>query len=39
MGTPEEIARIVTFLASPASSVITGANIVADNGYTKGVRY
>lgn len=39
MGTPEEVARIVAFLASPASSLITGANIVADNGFTKGVRY
>jgi len=39
MGTPEEVARIVTFLASPASSLVTGANIVADNGFTKGVRY
>ncbi len=39
MGTPDEVARIVTFLASPASSLITGANVVADNGFTKGVRY
>jgi NAD(P)-dependent dehydrogenase (short-subunit alcohol dehydrogenase family) len=39
MGTPEEVARVVTFLASPASSLVTGANIVADNGFTKGVRF
>jgi 3-oxoacyl-[acyl-carrier protein] reductase len=39
MGTPDEVARIVAFLASPASSLITGANVVADNGFTKGVRY
>jgi NAD(P)-dependent dehydrogenase (short-subunit alcohol dehydrogenase family) len=39
MGTPDEVARIVAFLASPASSLITGANVVADNGYTKGVRF
>jgi NAD(P)-dependent dehydrogenase (short-subunit alcohol dehydrogenase family) len=39
MGTPEEVARIVVFLASPASSLMTGANVVADNGFTKGVRY
>ena len=39
MGSPEEVARVVTFLASPAASLVTGANVVADNGYTKGVRY
>jgi NAD(P)-dependent dehydrogenase (short-subunit alcohol dehydrogenase family) len=39
MGTPEEVARVVTFIASPAASLITGANVVADNGFTKGVRY
>jgi len=38
-GTPEEVARVVCFLASPAASLITGANVVADNGFTKGVRY
>ncbi len=38
-GTPEEVARVVTFLASPAASLVTGANVVADNGFTKGVRY
>jgi len=39
MGTPDEVARVVAFLASPASSLMTGANVVADNGFTKGVRY
>jgi NAD(P)-dependent dehydrogenase (short-subunit alcohol dehydrogenase family) len=39
MGTPEEVARVVVFLASPVSSVMTGANVVADNGFTKGIRY
>ena len=38
-GVPEEVARLVAFLASPAASLITGANVVADNGFTKGVRY
>jgi NAD(P)-dependent dehydrogenase (short-subunit alcohol dehydrogenase family) len=38
-GTPEEIARVVAFLASPAASIITGANVVADNGYTKRVQF
>ncbi len=39
MGTPEEVARAVTFLASPAASLITGANLVADGGFTKRVNY
>ncbi len=39
MGAPEEVARVVVFLASPAASLITGANVVADNGFTKGVRF
>jgi 3-oxoacyl-[acyl-carrier protein] reductase len=38
MGTPEEIARVVVFLASPAASVVTGVNVVADNGFTKRVQ-
>ena len=39
MGTPEEVARAVAFLASPAASLITGANLVADGGFTKRVAY
>ena len=38
MGTPEEVARVVAFLASPAASLVTGANIIADNGFTKRVQ-
>jgi 3-oxoacyl-[acyl-carrier protein] reductase len=38
MGTPEEIARVIVFTASPAASLVTGANIVADNGFTKRVQ-
>jgi 3-oxoacyl-[acyl-carrier protein] reductase len=38
MGSVEEIARVVVFVASPAASLITGANIVADNGFTKRVQ-
>ncbi len=37
MGTPEEVARLVAFVASPAGSLITGSNLVADNGFTKRV--
>lgn len=38
MGTPEEVANVVAFLASPAASLVTGTNVVADNGYTKRVQ-
>jgi NAD(P)-dependent dehydrogenase (short-subunit alcohol dehydrogenase family) len=39
MGTPEEVARVVAFVASPAGNLIAGSNIVADNGFTKRVQF
>jgi NAD(P)-dependent dehydrogenase (short-subunit alcohol dehydrogenase family) len=39
MGTPDEVARVVVFLASPAASLVTGANVVVDGGFTKRVQY
>ncbi len=38
MAQPEEIARGVVFLASPASSFTTGTNLVIDGALTKGVQ-
>jgi NAD(P)-dependent dehydrogenase (short-subunit alcohol dehydrogenase family) len=34
MATPEEIARMMVFLASPAAGFMTGAIVMADGGYT-----
>lgn len=37
IGTPEEFAALVTFLASEKASYITGASIQIDGGYYKGI--
>jgi 3-oxoacyl-[acyl-carrier protein] reductase len=38
MGTPQEMANAVAFIASPRASFITGANLVVDGALTKGVQ-
>ncbi len=37
LGRPEDVARAVTFLASPAANFITGANLVVDGAITRRV--
>lgn len=39
MGSPEEVARVVAFVASPAAALVSGSNIVADRGFTKRVQF
>lgn len=38
MGSAEEVANAVGFLASPAASWVTGVNLVVDGGFTKRVQ-
>jgi NAD(P)-dependent dehydrogenase (short-subunit alcohol dehydrogenase family) len=38
MGTPEEIAAPVVFVASPRASRISGANILVDGALTRGIQ-
>jgi 3-oxoacyl-[acyl-carrier protein] reductase len=39
MGTPQEMANAVAFLASPAASFITGTNLLVDGALTRGVQF
>jgi len=39
MVVPEEIAKTVAFISSPAASAVNGVNLVVDNGYTKRVQF
>lgn len=39
LGTPEEVARSVAFLASPAASWVTRTNHVVDGGFTRRVQF
>lgn len=39
LGTAEEVANAVVFLASPAASFISGTNLIVDGGYTKRVQF
>lgn len=39
MAIPQEVARAVVFLASPAASFISGTNLVVDGALTRGVQF
>ena len=39
MGRPDEIANAAAFLASPAASFVSGANLVADGAFTRRIQY
>ncbi len=39
LGQPDDIAKTVVFISSPASSYTTGTNVIIDGGYTKRVQF
>ena len=39
MGKPEEVASAAVYLASPASSFVSGTNLIVDGALTLGVQY
>lgn len=39
MGRPKEIANAAAFLASPAASFVSGANLVVDGAFTRRIQY
>ena len=39
LGNPEEVARAIVFIASPACRFMTGTNVVIDGGITKRIQY
>ena len=39
IGEPDDVAKTVVFIASPASRFTTGTNVIVDGGYTKRVQF